>query len=93
LLYVAAGKDPLHLHALRKRFLRTPNVVVQRLALGTVCIYLSMGGAQADTARLWFDGSTRRSTRSLVQAASSVPGPSGSRWRLEIHARFACPST
>ncbi len=30
-LYVAAEKDPLHLHALRNRFLRTPNVVVQRL--------------------------------------------------------------
>jgi glycosyltransferase involved in cell wall biosynthesis len=31
LLYVAAEKDPLHLHALRNRFLRTPNVVVQQL--------------------------------------------------------------
>ena len=31
LLYVAAEKDPLHLHALRNRFLRTPNVVVQRM--------------------------------------------------------------
>src|SRR5215470_16930191 len=30
-LYVAAEKDPMHLHALRNRFLRTPNVVVQRL--------------------------------------------------------------
>jgi glycosyltransferase involved in cell wall biosynthesis len=30
-LYVAAEKDPLHLHALRNRFLRTPNVVVQQL--------------------------------------------------------------
>jgi glycosyltransferase involved in cell wall biosynthesis len=30
-LYVAAEKDPLHLHALRNRFLRTPNVVVQSL--------------------------------------------------------------
>src|SRR5690348_4419888 len=30
-LYVAAEKDPLHLHALRNRFLRTPNVVVQKL--------------------------------------------------------------
>jgi glycosyltransferase involved in cell wall biosynthesis len=30
-LYVAAEKDPLHLHALRNRFLRTPNVAVQRL--------------------------------------------------------------
>src|SRR5689334_8307768 len=31
LLYVAGEKDPLHLHALRNRFLRTPNVVVQPL--------------------------------------------------------------
>ncbi len=30
-LYVAGEKDPLHLHALRNRFLRTPNVVVRRL--------------------------------------------------------------
>jgi glycosyltransferase involved in cell wall biosynthesis/phospholipid N-methyltransferase len=30
-LYVAGEKDPLHVHALRNRFLRTPNVVVQRL--------------------------------------------------------------
>jgi glycosyltransferase involved in cell wall biosynthesis len=30
-LYVAAEKDPLHLHALRNRFLRTPNVAVQRI--------------------------------------------------------------
>ena len=34
-LYVAAEKDPLHLHALRNRFLRTPNVMVQRLDPGT----------------------------------------------------------
>jgi SAM-dependent methyltransferase len=30
-LYVAAEKDPLHLHALRNRFLRTPNVMVRRI--------------------------------------------------------------
>ena len=30
-LYVAAEKDALHLHALHNRFLRTPNVTVQRL--------------------------------------------------------------
>jgi len=30
-LYVAAEKDPLHLHALRNRFLRAPNVMVQRI--------------------------------------------------------------
>jgi SAM-dependent methyltransferase len=31
MVYVAAEKDPLHLHALRNRFLRTPNVVVQQV--------------------------------------------------------------
>ena len=31
LLYVAAETDPLHLHALRNRFLRTPNVMVRRI--------------------------------------------------------------
>jgi glycosyltransferase involved in cell wall biosynthesis len=31
LVYVAAETDPLHLHALRNRFLRTPNVMVRRI--------------------------------------------------------------
>ena len=31
LLYVAAEKDPLHLHALNNRFLRTPNVNVRQI--------------------------------------------------------------
>ena len=31
LLYVAGEKDPLYLHGLRNRFLRTPNVGVQRI--------------------------------------------------------------
>src|SRR5215471_8631411 len=30
-LYIAADKDPLHVHAMRNRFLRTPNVVVQQI--------------------------------------------------------------
>src|SRR4051812_47944392 len=30
-LYIAADKDPLHLHSLRNRFLRTPNVAVQHI--------------------------------------------------------------
>src|SRR5215468_9722588 len=30
-LYVASEKDPLHVHAMRNRFLRTPNVVVQQI--------------------------------------------------------------
>jgi SAM-dependent methyltransferase len=31
MLYIAADRDPLHVHALRNRFLRTPNVVVQHI--------------------------------------------------------------
>jgi glycosyltransferase involved in cell wall biosynthesis len=31
MLYVAGEEDPLHLHALRNRFLRTPNVTVQKI--------------------------------------------------------------
>src|SRR5262245_49134858 len=31
LTYVAAEREPLHLHALSNRFLRTPNVVVQKI--------------------------------------------------------------
>jgi glycosyltransferase involved in cell wall biosynthesis len=31
MLYMAAEKEPLHLHALRNRFLRTPNVQVERI--------------------------------------------------------------
>jgi glycosyltransferase involved in cell wall biosynthesis len=31
LMYVAGEKDPLYLHALRNRFLRTPNVAVQQI--------------------------------------------------------------
>jgi glycosyltransferase involved in cell wall biosynthesis len=30
-LYIAADRDPLHVHALRNRFLRTPNVAIQRI--------------------------------------------------------------
>jgi len=30
-LYIAADKDPLHVHSLRNRFLRTPNVAVQHI--------------------------------------------------------------
>jgi glycosyltransferase involved in cell wall biosynthesis len=31
MLYITSEKEPLHLHALRNRFLRTPNVVVRRI--------------------------------------------------------------
>jgi glycosyltransferase involved in cell wall biosynthesis len=44
LLYVAAEKDPLHLHALRNRFLRTPNVVVQQLDPDQTEQFASMEG-------------------------------------------------
>src|SRR3954470_11050723 len=44
LVYVAAEKDPLHLHALRNRFLRTPNVVVQQLDPARPQDFASMEG-------------------------------------------------
>src|SRR4051795_5109466 len=44
MLYVAAEKDPLHLHALRNRFLRTPNVVVQQLDPDRTEQFASMEG-------------------------------------------------
>jgi glycosyltransferase involved in cell wall biosynthesis len=43
-LYVAAEKDPLHLHALRNRFLRTPNVVVQKIDPETHGDFAAMDG-------------------------------------------------
>ena len=44
ILYVAAEKDPLHLHALRNRFLRTPNVVVQRIDPEVPADFAAMDG-------------------------------------------------
>src|SRR5207237_2805811 len=44
LLYVAAEKDPLYLHALRNRFLRTPNVQVQRIDPETPSDYQPWAG-------------------------------------------------
>jgi SAM-dependent methyltransferase len=41
--YVAAEKDPLYLHALRNRFLRTPNVSVLKLDPEEPCDYSSVG--------------------------------------------------
>jgi glycosyltransferase involved in cell wall biosynthesis len=43
-VYVAAEKDPLHLHALRNRFLRTPNVVVQHLDPESPADFAGMDG-------------------------------------------------
>jgi glycosyltransferase involved in cell wall biosynthesis len=44
LLYVAGEKDPLHLHALRNRFLRTPNVVVQKIDPEVPADFAAMDG-------------------------------------------------
>ena len=44
ILYVAAEKDPLHLHALHNRFLRTPNVVVQRIDPDVSSSFATMDG-------------------------------------------------
>ncbi len=44
LLYVAADRDALYLHALRNRFLRTPNVSVMKLDPEKPCDYAAAGG-------------------------------------------------
>lgn len=44
ILYVAGETDPLFLHALRNRFLRTPNVVVQRIDPESARDYAAMDG-------------------------------------------------
>ncbi|MEX2264450.1 MAG: glycosyltransferase [Bryobacteraceae bacterium] len=49
LLYVAAEKDPLHLHALGNRFLRTPNVSVLPLDPGDPADFASLQGSRFDT--------------------------------------------
>jgi glycosyltransferase involved in cell wall biosynthesis len=43
-LYVAADRDALYLHALRNRFLRTPNVSVLKLDPEKACDYDGAGG-------------------------------------------------
>src|SRR5262245_6059455 len=44
LLYVAAERDPLHLHTLRNRFLRTPNVEVRRVDQETPADFADLTG-------------------------------------------------
>ncbi len=41
--YVAAERDALYLHALRNRFLRTPNVIVRRLDPGSPADFAELG--------------------------------------------------
>jgi 2-polyprenyl-3-methyl-5-hydroxy-6-metoxy-1,4-benzoquinol methylase len=43
-MYVAADRDALYLHALRNRFLRTPNVSVLKLDPEKPCDYANAGG-------------------------------------------------
>jgi SAM-dependent methyltransferase len=45
LQYVAAEKDPIYLHALRNRFLRTPNVAVRKLDPADAADYRGVEGA------------------------------------------------
>ena len=47
LSYVAAEKDPLYLHALRNRFLRTPNVTVCQLDPENPADYAPWDGASS----------------------------------------------
>ncbi|MFN9432963.1 MAG: glycosyltransferase [Acidobacteriota bacterium] len=51
LRYVAGEKDPLSLHSLRNRFLRTPNVEVRELSAGDAAGFAGLE-AQFDTALL-----------------------------------------
>ncbi len=44
LQYVAAEKDPIYLHALRNRFLRTPNVAVRKLDPADAADYRDLEG-------------------------------------------------
>jgi glycosyltransferase involved in cell wall biosynthesis len=77
LLYVAAEKDPLYLHALRNRFLRTPNVSVLKLDPQHPQDYREAGGP-FDTVLCvnvleYVDDPT-----AVVRSAASVLKPGGS---------------
>ena len=77
LLYVAAEKDPLYLHALRNRFLRTPNVSVLQLDPQHPQDYREAGGP-FDTVLCvnvleYVDDPT-----AVVRSAASVLKPGGS---------------
>lgn len=77
LRYVAAEKDPLYLHALRNRFLRTPNVEVLALNPESPCDFEKTGGP-FDTVLCVNVLEYVRDPSSVVRSASAVLKPGGS---------------
>jgi SAM-dependent methyltransferase len=77
LLYVAAEKDPLYLHALRNRFLRTPNVSVLELDPERSEDYQKAGGP-FDTVLCVNVLEFVESPLLLLRAAAGVLKPGGS---------------
>jgi glycosyltransferase involved in cell wall biosynthesis len=77
LLYVAAEKDPLYLHALRNRFLRTPNVPVLELDPDQPRDFENAGGP-FDTVLCVNVIEYVADPEGLIQSAASVLRPGGS---------------
>ncbi len=77
LRYVAAEKDPLYLHALRNRFLRTPNVEVLQLDPQDPHDYQRAGGP-FDTVLCVNVLEYAADPAVVIQAAASVLKPGGS---------------
>jgi len=77
LKYVAAEKDPLYLHALRNRFLRTPNVEVLQFDPESPADYERAGGP-FDTVLCINVLEFVADPASLIRCASSVLKPGGS---------------
>ena len=76
-LYVAAEKDPLYLHALHNRFLRTPNVSVLRLDPERPEDFLDAGGP-FDTVLLINVVEYVRDASALIGSVAGVLKPGGS---------------
>ncbi len=77
LMYVAAEKDPLYLHALHNRFLRTPNVSVLRLDPEQLQDYQEAGGP-FDTVLCVNVLEYVRDPAAVARAAANVLKPGGS---------------
>jgi glycosyltransferase involved in cell wall biosynthesis len=77
LLYIAAEKDPLYLHALGNRFLRTPNVSVLKLDPERPQDYMEAGGC-FDTVLCVNVLEYVDDPEAVVRAAGSVLKPGGS---------------
>jgi glycosyltransferase involved in cell wall biosynthesis len=73
--YVACESDPLHLHALRNRFLRTPHVQVRKLATGEPADYAGLEGF--DTVLCLNVLEYADDPDQVVRSAASALGPGG----------------